>query len=169
VAPPDLSKARDGVAVRPAAARDADADEFITALPDGSGTSIDPHTAELSGGQLQRITIARAMLRDAPVLVLEEPTTGLDAPAARRVIKPLRRLMRGRTTIMITHDLNLAPDADRILVLDDGRFIETGTHHELLGPRGRARPPPPLAEQQQVGRYSFVTVRARSDHTADPL
>jgi ABC-type multidrug transport system ATPase subunit len=72
------------------------------------------------------------MLRDAPVLVLEEPTTGLDAPAARRVIKPLRRLMRGRTTIMITHDLNLAPDADRILVLDDGRLIETGTHHELL-------------------------------------
>ncbi len=114
------------------AARDAAADEFIRALPQGYDTRIDPHTAQLSGGQLQRIAIARAMLRNAPVLVLDEPTTGLDALAARRVVRPLRRLMAGRTTIMITHDLNLAPDADRILVLDHGRLVETGTHHELL-------------------------------------
>ncbi|WP_189262216.1 ABC transporter ATP-binding protein [Streptomyces fuscichromogenes] len=114
------------------AARAADAHDFVAALPDGYDTPIDPHTAELSGGQLQRLAIARAMLRDAPVLVLDEPTTGLDAATARRVITPLRRLMRGRTTIMITHDLNLAPDADRILVLDHGRLVETGTHHELL-------------------------------------
>ncbi|NUH42469.1 ABC transporter ATP-binding protein [Streptomyces samsunensis] len=114
------------------AARDAAAHDFIAALPEGYGTRIDPHTARLSGGQLQRIAIARAMLRDAPVLVLDEPTTGLDAPAARRVVRPLRRLMSGRTTIMITHDLNLAPDADRILVLDHGRVVETGTHRELL-------------------------------------
>ncbi|WP_329265335.1 ABC transporter ATP-binding protein/permease [Streptomyces sp. NBC_01478] len=118
------------------AARDADAHEFIAALPDGYGTPIDPHTAELSGGQLQRIAIARAMLRDAPVLVLDEPTTGLDAPTARRVVEPLRRLMRGRTTIMITHDLNLARDADRILVLDHGRLVEAGTHHELMAHGG---------------------------------
>jgi ATP-binding cassette subfamily B protein len=72
------------------------------------------------------------MLRDSPVLVLDEPTTGLDALAARRVVKPLRRLMAGRTTIMITHDLNLAPDADRILVLDHGRLVEVGTHQQLL-------------------------------------
>lgn len=71
-------------------------------------------------------------LRDAPVLVLDEPTTGLDAMAARRVVKPLRCLMTGRTTIMITHDLNLAPDADRILVVDRGRIVETGRHEELL-------------------------------------
>ena len=118
------------------AARDAAADEFIRALPDGYDTRIDPHTAQLSGGQLQRIAIARAMLRNAPVLVLDEPTTGLDALAARRVVRPLRRLMSGRTTIMITHDLNLAPDADRILVLDHGRLVETGTHRELLALNG---------------------------------
>ncbi|MEU8479007.1 ABC transporter ATP-binding protein [Streptomyces hygroscopicus] len=114
------------------AARDAAAHDFIAALPEGYDTRIDPHTARLSGGQLQRIAIARAMLRDAPVLVLDEPTTGLDALAARRVVRPLRRLMSGRTTIMITHDLNLAPDADRVLVLDHGRVVETGTHHDLL-------------------------------------
>ncbi|MEW1724040.1 ABC transporter ATP-binding protein [Streptomyces sp. NPDC093109] len=118
------------------AAVDAAAHEFITALPDGYDTMIDPHTARLSGGQLQRLAVARAMLRDAPVLVLDEPTTGLDASAARRVIHPLRRLMAGRTTLMITHDLGLAPDADRILVLDAGRVAETGTHRELLARGG---------------------------------
>ncbi|MGF6943989.1 ABC-type multidrug transport system fused ATPase/permease subunit [Streptomyces auratus] len=120
------------------AARAADADGFIGALPDGYDTRIDPHSARLSGGQLQRLAIARAMLRDAPVLVLDEPTTGLDALAARRIVKPLRRLMRGRTTIVITHDLNLAPDADRILVLDGGRIVETGRHEELLTRAGGA-------------------------------
>ncbi|MGW1211116.1 ABC transporter ATP-binding protein [Streptomyces sp. NPDC002499] len=114
------------------AARAADAHDFIVKLPAGYDTRIDPGTARLSGGQLQRLAIARAILRDAPVLVLDEPTTGLDAIAARRVVKPLRRLMAGRTTIMITHDLNLAPDADRILVVDGGRIVETGRHEELL-------------------------------------
>ncbi|MEV4976556.1 ABC transporter ATP-binding protein [Streptomyces scopuliridis] len=118
------------------AARDAAAHDFICALPEGYDTPIDPGTARLSGGQLQRIAIARAMLRDAPVLVLDEPTTGLDALAARQVIGPLRRLMTGRTTLMITHDLNLAPDADRILVLDHGKIVESGTHHELLSRAG---------------------------------
>ncbi|MFJ8674841.1 ABC transporter ATP-binding protein [Streptomyces sp. NPDC093589] len=120
------------------AARAADADAFISALPDGYGTEIDPHSSRLSGGQLQRLAIARAMLRDAPVLVLDEPTTGLDALAARRIVTPLRRLMRGRTTIMITHDLNLAPDADRILVLDGGRIVETGPHEALMSRAGGA-------------------------------
>ncbi|MEU6259983.1 ABC transporter ATP-binding protein [Streptomyces sp. NPDC047043] len=114
------------------AARAADAHDFIMRLPEGYGTRVDPNSARLSGGQLQRLAIARAILRDAPVLVLDEPTTGLDAMAARRVVKPLRRLMTGRTTIMITHDLNLAPDADRILVVDRGRVVETGRHEELL-------------------------------------
>jgi len=118
------------------AAREAAAHDFIIALPDGYDTQIDQHTAQLSGGQLQRIAIARAMLRDAPVLVLDEPTTGLDALAAQRVIGPLRKLMSGRTTIMITHDLNLAPHADRVLVLDQGRLVETGTHRELLSQHG---------------------------------
>jgi ATP-binding cassette subfamily B protein len=118
------------------AARAADAHEFIMRLPEGYDTRVDPNSARLSGGQLQRLAIARAILRDAPVLVLDEPTTGLDAMAARRVVKPLRRLMVGRTTIMITHDLNLAPDADRILVVDRGRIVETGRHEELLARGG---------------------------------
>jgi ATP-binding cassette subfamily B protein len=118
------------------AARAADAHEFIVRLPDGYDTRVDPNSARLSGGQLQRLAIARAILRDAPVLVLDEPTTGLDAMAARRVVKPLRRLTAGRTTIMITHDLNLAPDADRILVVDRGRIVETGRHEELLARGG---------------------------------
>ncbi|MFI9624598.1 ABC transporter ATP-binding protein [Streptomyces sp. NPDC052042] len=115
-----------------AAAHAADADRFIRALPDGYGTVISPGTSRLSGGQLQRIAIARAMLRDAPVLLLDEPTTGLDTLAARRIITPLKRLAHGRTTLVITHDLTLAPDADRILVLDEGRLIESGTHAQLL-------------------------------------
>jgi ATP-binding cassette subfamily B protein len=118
------------------AARDADAHAFITALPDAYDTEIAPGTAALSGGQLQRVALARAILRAAPVLVLDEPTTGLDGLAARRVVQPLRRLVSGRTTVMITHDLTLAPDADRILVVDGGRLVEEGTHEELLARGG---------------------------------
>ncbi|MFI7504311.1 ABC transporter ATP-binding protein [Streptomyces sp. NPDC049687] len=114
------------------AARGAAAHDFITALPQGYDTPIAPGTAALSGGQLQRVAIARAMLRAAPVLVLDEPTAGLDSVAARRIVQPLRRLMAGRTTIMITHDLSLAPDADRVLVIDDGRLVDEGTHDDLI-------------------------------------
>ncbi|MFF3503530.1 ABC transporter ATP-binding protein [Streptomyces sp. NPDC003247] len=114
------------------AARSAAAHDFIAALPEGYDTLIAPGTAALSGGQLQRVAIARAMLREAPVLVLDEPTAGLDSVAARQVVQPLRRLMSGRTTIMITHDLSLAPDADRVLVVDDGRLLDAGTHDELM-------------------------------------
>ncbi|RPF34562.1 ABC transporter ATP-binding protein [Streptomyces sp. TLI_185] len=129
------------------AAREAAAHNFITALPEGYDTHIAPGTAALSGGQLQRVAIARAMLRAAPVLVLDEPTAGLDAVAARQVVTPLRKLMAGRTTIMITHDLSLAPDADRILVVDRGRLVEAGTHHELLArPGAYARLAEPLPD-----------------------
>ncbi|MFE0455405.1 ABC transporter ATP-binding protein [Streptomyces sp. NPDC058914] len=115
------------------AARSAAAHAFIAALPDGYDTPVAPGTAALSGGQLQRVAIARAMLRSAPVLVLDEPTTGLDSVAARQVVQPLRRLMAGRTTIMITHDLSFARDADRVLVVDEGRLVDAGTHDELMG------------------------------------
>ncbi|MFG2627749.1 ABC transporter ATP-binding protein [Streptomyces sp. NPDC048473] len=118
------------------AAKAADAHGFIRTLPEGYATVISTGTSRLSGGQLQRIAIARAMLRDAPVLLLDEPTSGLDRLAAQRIIAPLRRLAEGRTTIVITHDLALAADADRILVLDEGRLVESGTHTQLLGRRG---------------------------------
>jgi ATP-binding cassette subfamily B protein len=115
-----------------AAAVAADAHEFITALPEGYGTRVGQRGRLLSGGQRQRIAIARAMIRDAPVLILDEPTTGLDAQAAARLLTPLRRLMTGRTTIVISHHLTTVTDVDQIIYLDHGRVTETGTHRELL-------------------------------------
>ncbi len=100
-----------------AAARAADAHDFILRLPQGYHTPIGQRGRLLSGGQRQRLAIARAMVRDTPVLVLDEPTTGLDDESARRVLTPLRRLMSGRTTILITHDPQLVPDADHVVEL----------------------------------------------------
>ncbi len=103
------------------------------------------------------------MLREAPVLVLDEPTAYLDSVAARQVIQPLRRLMSGRTTIMITHDLSLAPDADRILVVEGGHLVESGTHAELVARRGAyARLAGPLPELAITGRQSDDTVTLRA-------
>ena len=116
-----------------AAARAADAHEFICALPDGYETRVGQRGRRLSGGQRQRIAVARAMVRDAPVLVLDEPTTGLDASSAQRILRPLRRLMAGRATIVIAHDLLTVREATRIAVLDAGRVVDTGTHAQLLG------------------------------------
>ncbi len=115
-----------------AAARAAAAHDFVTALPEGYDTVVGQRGRLLSGGQRQRLAIARAMIRDAPVLVLDEPTTGLDAESGRRVMEPLRRLMAGRTTIVISHNLLTVRDATRILVLDHGRVVEQGTHQDLL-------------------------------------
>ncbi len=115
-----------------AAAVAAGAHDFITALPDGYGTRVGQRGRLLSGGQRQRIAIARAMIRDAPVLILDEPTTGLDAEATAHLLTPLRRLMAGRTTIVISHHLATVTDVDQIIHLDHGRITETGTHRELL-------------------------------------
>jgi ATP-binding cassette subfamily B protein len=118
------------------AARAADAHDFVVAFPDGYETVVGQRGRRLSGGQRQRVAIARAMVRDAPVLVLDEPTTGLDAESGARVLEPLRRLMEGRTTIVISHNLMTVRDATRIAVLDAGRVVETGTHAELLAAGG---------------------------------
>ena len=115
-----------------AAARAADADEFIGRLPEGYDTLVGQRGRLLSGGQRQRLAIARAMVRDAPVLILDEPTTGLDAESGRRILEPLHRLMAGRTTIIISHNLLTVRDADRIVVLAHGRIVESGTHDGLL-------------------------------------
>ena len=115
-----------------AAARAAGAHEFIAALPDGYDTELGERGRRLSGGQRQRIAIARALLADAPVLVLDEPTTGLDAELAAS----LGDLMRDRTTLVISHDLVLTRDADLIVVIDEGRVIERGRHDELVAAGG---------------------------------
>jgi len=115
-----------------AAAAAADAHEFIMALPEGYQTRIGQRGRLLSGGQRQRLAIARAMIRDAPVLLLDEPTTGLDAASIQRVLAPMRRLMAGRTTLIISHNLLTVTDADQILFLRDGRITGAGTHHDLL-------------------------------------
>jgi ATP-binding cassette subfamily B protein len=123
-----------------AAATAADANDFISALPQGYHTMLDGAGQRLSGGQRQRLAIARAIVRNTPVLVFDEPTAGLDALATQRVIEPLRRLARGKTTIVISHDLSLAPLADQIVMLDHGRLVEQGRHEDLLragGPYAR--------------------------------
>jgi ATP-binding cassette subfamily B protein len=115
-----------------AAARAADAAEFIEALPEGYDTRVGQRGRLLSGGQRQRIAIARAMIRNAPILLLDEPTTGLDAETGERILAPLKRLMTGRTTIVISHNLLTVTDADQILYIDRGRVTESGTHCQLL-------------------------------------
>jgi ABC-type multidrug transport system fused ATPase/permease subunit len=115
-----------------AAAIAADAHDFISALPDGYDTRIGQRGRMLSGGQRQRLAIARAMIRNAPVLLLDEPTTGLDAGSAERVLTPLRRLMAGRTSLIISHNLLTVTDADQILYLEKGRVTAAGTHIQLL-------------------------------------
>ncbi len=115
-----------------AAAKAADAHDFILALPEGYDTSIGQKGRLLSGGQRQRIAIARAMIRDAGVLVLDEPTTGLDAGSSEKVMRPLQRLMEGRATIVISHNVMTVREATEIAVLEDGRVTERGTHADLL-------------------------------------
>ncbi|MBV8541715.1 MAG: ABC transporter ATP-binding protein, partial [Pseudonocardiales bacterium] len=121
-----------GTAELVAAAEAAEAHEFITALPHGYDTRVGQRGRLLSGGQRQRIAIARAMIRDAPILLLDEPTTSLDAHTSDRILTPLRRLITGRTTILISHNLLTVTDADHIIYLDHGRITETGTHTQLL-------------------------------------
>jgi ABC-type multidrug transport system fused ATPase/permease subunit len=141
------------------AAQAADAHDFISALPEAYETRCGQKGRRLSGGQRQRIAIARAMLRDAPILILDEPAAGLDAESSERVLEPLRRLMHGRaarslgtqadtagggqprgggerTTIVISHNLITVREATTILVLDEGRVVECGRHGELLARGG---------------------------------
>jgi ATP-binding cassette, subfamily B, bacterial len=115
-----------------AAAEAADAHSFVVGLPDGYDTRVGQRGRLLSGGQRQRLAIARAMIRNAPVLLLDEPTTGLDAASTERVLAPMQRLMNGRTTIVISHNLLTVTDADQILYLEKGRITAAGTHDRLL-------------------------------------
>ena len=126
--------ARPGATTREieAAARAADLHDVVSALPDGYRTRIGQRGRMLSGGQLRRLSIARALVRDAPVLLLDEPTTGLDAASADRVLDPVRRLAGTRTVVLITHRLADVVDADAIVFLEDGRVTGYGDHTALL-------------------------------------
>lgn len=115
-----------------AVAKSAHAHEFIAALPDGYDTMIGENGARLSGGQRQRLAIARALLKNAPILILDEATSALDTESERHVQAALESLMQGRTTLVIAHRLSTVEHADRIVVLDHGRIVEAGHHAELL-------------------------------------
>ena len=120
-----------------AAAKIANADEFIEDLPDGYDTHIGDDGVMLSGGQRQRIAIARAVLKNAPILILDEATSALDTDSERHIQAALEQLMKGRTTFVIAHRLSTVEKADRILVLEKGLIVEQGTHEQLLGNKGR--------------------------------
>ncbi len=122
-----------------AAARLAYADEFIRKLPDGYETHIGDRGVRLSGGQRQRICIARALLKDAPILILDEATSALDTESEAMVQKALANLMENRTTLVIAHRLSTVNHADKIVVMDNGSIVETGTHKELIARDGMYR------------------------------
>jgi ATP-binding cassette, subfamily B, bacterial MsbA len=122
-----------------AAARAAFADEFIERLPQGYDAGVGEGGARLSGGQRQRLAIARAIYKDAPILILDEATSQLDAESEALVARGLANLMQGRTTLVIAHRLSTVRRADRIVVLDEGRIVEEGTHAALLTRRGLYR------------------------------
>jgi ABC-type multidrug transport system fused ATPase/permease subunit len=114
------------------AAKNANAHEFISKFEDGYYTMMGERGSNLSGGQRQRIAIARAFIRDTPILILDEPSTGLDAESTDLVLQALRKLMKGKTTIIISHELNLIRDADKIIVIKEGQIEQMGTHDELI-------------------------------------
>ena len=127
--PDDVVRAAEAAALLP----------FIDSLPDGFETRVGQKGRRLSGGQRQRVAIARAFLRDAPVLLLDEPTTGLDAKASAQVIDPLQRLAAGRTTIVISHDLHFHVRPRSFWCSTRARIVESGTHEQLLARDGLYR------------------------------
>ena len=110
--------------------------EFIKELPDGFATKIGPKGSRLSGGQKQRITIARALLKNTPILILDEPTSSLDATNEKELLLGLEELIKGKTVFMVSHRLYTIRNADEIWVLDKGKIVERGNHEELIKNNG---------------------------------
>ena len=138
------------------AARDANAHDFISRLPDGYETTLGERGAKISGGERQRIAVARAFLRDSPILILDEPTSSIDSRTETVILEAIERLMRGRTTILIAHRLSTVRSVDRILVLDEGRLVENGTHDELVARHGLYHE---LTEAQALQRHRVQAAR----------
>ncbi|HSG27897.1 MAG TPA: ATP-binding cassette domain-containing protein, partial [Candidatus Krumholzibacterium sp.] len=122
-----------------AAASAANAHNFITEMPEGYDTVIGDRGVQLSGGQRQRLAIARALLKNPQILILDEATSSLDVESEALVQEAIERLVKGRTTLVIAHRLSTIKSADRIVVVEDGRIIQTGTHEELIGEEGTYR------------------------------
>jgi ABC-type multidrug transport system fused ATPase/permease subunit len=118
------------------AAKSAAADSFIAQLPNGYDTVIGENGYSLSGGQRQRVSIARAFLKNAPILLLDEATSSLDTESESLVQEAIKKLMKDRTTLVIAHRLSTIINADQIIVLDDGKIVESGTHEKLLSKNG---------------------------------
>jgi len=140
-----------------AAARAANAEEFITRLPQGYQTVVGERGVRLSGGQRQRIAIARALLRDAPILILDEALSSVDAESEAVIQQALDRLMEGRTTLIFAHRLSSVIGADRILALDGGRVVESGTHPELMARRGAYHRLMAAQAQDDAGPVELIT------------
>ncbi len=140
-----------------AAARAANAEEFITRLPQGYETVVGERGVRLSGGQRQRIAIARALLRDAPILILDEALSAVDAESEALIQEALDRLMEGRTTLIFAHRLSSVIGADRILALEAGRVVETGTHAELMSLGGAYHRLMAAQAQDHVGQGALPT------------
>ena len=148
-----------------AAAEAAYVDEFVSDLPQGYDTPVAERGVTLSGGQRQRIAIARALVRDSPIVVLDEPTSGLDAISEQYVMRGLDRLMTGRTVIVIAHRLSTLKRADRIYVLDHGRIIETGRHEELVAAGGLYSRLDEIQHPKEPAIPALAPVRAQSMQT----
>ena len=135
------------------ACKQARCHDFISALPEGYDTIVGEGGATLSGGERQRISLARSFLKDVPILLLDEPTASLDADNEAMVQKALDEISKERTVIMIAHRLKTVRSADQILVLQDGKIVEKGTHNQLIGQKGLyARL---WGLQSQAGDYTF--------------
>jgi subfamily B ATP-binding cassette protein MsbA len=118
------------------AAKAAAAHDFIMKLPEGYDTVVGPGGGRLSGGERQRISLARAFLKDAPILLLDEATSALDSESERLVQDAIRKLMQGRTTLVIAHRLSTVRKAEKIVVMEAGRIMETGSHDALIAKAG---------------------------------
>jgi subfamily B ATP-binding cassette protein MsbA len=158
----DESRVRDAL-------RAANLLDFVTALPQGLQTVVGHNGSQLSGGQRQRLAIARAVYKDAPILILDEATSALDAESERAVQDALERLMKGRTTLVIAHRLATIEHADRVLVLEAGRLVEQGTPRRAAGHRAAVRPPArhavPHLKETNHEQADFALARARPEQT----